>query len=223
MSNEPTFVAVEVGTGDTLRHIVGIAVAEFREGEIERLAGWHTRVDPDTEFSRALRLIDDITGQDVRRVRNFPALHSILCEWLSGKVVVTHGDHARRALEGACDRYGLARFDCRWLDSYVVAKAALHRRRNDQYRLESLGAWLGWEVPRGELDVRAQVIGQATLWCAAILGTRVTDLADSRVSPATAAKPLSHDEDPDLPRRPASDTQPKTQFAVAERESLSLR
>jgi hypothetical protein len=222
MQNEPTFVAIEVATGDTLRHIVGIAVTEFREGEIEGLDGWQTRLDPDTEFSRALRLIDAVTGQELRRFSNFPAVHPILREWLTDKVVVAHGDHARRALEGACDRYGLARFNCRWLDSHALARSCLQRRREDQYRLESLGAWLGREVPRGELDVRAQVVGLATLWCAALLGARVTDLPDSPLFAEAAAQPAPGDDELDRPQRSCPDSPPKTQLAGAGRECVSF-
>ncbi|HSN71974.1 MAG TPA: hypothetical protein VLT59_10705, partial [Steroidobacteraceae bacterium] len=59
-----------------------------------------------------------------------------------------------------------------------VARAALHRRCEDQYRLESLAAWLGVDLPHGDFARRATAVGQVALWCAAILQTSIGDLLD---------------------------------------------
>jgi len=173
MQQDSTFIAIDVATGETMRHIVGVGLAEFLEGEIDAIASWQSRVDPETDFTRTLRLIDDVTGQGLRTLRTFPQMYPILAEWLQGSVVVAHGDHARRALDAACDRYGLARLDCRWVDVQELAKLALVRRREEQYRLDSLAAWLGIEWPQHDLDRRAIVAGQAAMWCAAIIGDQV--------------------------------------------------
>lgn len=189
MQEDSTFVAIDVETGETLRHVLGVGVAEFRETELEALATWQSRIDPETEFSRTLRLIDDVTGQGLQASRTFPQIHPILEEWLAGRVVVAHGDHARRALDAACERYGLAPFDCRWVDSHALARTALVRRREEQYRLESLAAWLGLEWSHHELDRRATVTGRAAMWCAAILGSDMSGHSDDGTATATATGP----------------------------------
>jgi DNA polymerase-3 subunit epsilon len=176
MQSNGTFVAIDVETGETLRHVVGVGMTEFADDELESLEAWQCRIDPDTPSSRTLGLIDRVKNDWLLPRRTFADIHPVLREWLTGRVVIAHGDHARRALDAACDRYGLVRFDCTWLDVDLIARATLHRRRDEQYRLESLAAWLGLELSPGALDQRARAIGQVALWCAAILGKPVATL-----------------------------------------------
>jgi DNA polymerase III epsilon subunit-like protein len=180
MQSNGTFVAIDVETGETMRHIVGVGLTEFGEGDLETIETWQSRVDPDTDSTRTLGLIDRVKNDWLRPQRTFADIHPVLREWLTGRVVVAHGDHAQRALDAACDRYGLSRIDCAWLDVDRLARTTLDRRREDQYRLESLAAWLGLELPPGALEQRARAVGQVALWCAAILGKPVAALdADS--------------------------------------------
>ena len=176
MQSNGTFVAIDVETGETMRHVLGVGLTEFGDGDLESIEAWQCRIDPDTETSRSRGLIDRVRNDWLRPRRTFADIHPVLREWLSGRIVVAHGDHARRALDAACDRYGLARIDCVWLDVDRLARTTLDRRREDQYRLESLAAWLGLELPPRALQQRARTVGQVALWCAAILGTPVAAL-----------------------------------------------
>jgi hypothetical protein len=213
MTEIRSFVAIDVEIADSTRHVAGIALSEFVAGESDPVDAWESKVDPETEYTRALRLIDEVTGRCPRRPRTFRELHPLLRESLEGRVVVTHGDLPRRSLAAACERYGLAPIACRWIDAQALARLALRRRREEQYRLESLASWLGIELPAGALLPRAITAGTSAQWCAALLGENLADLVgDDRGSdrPAHAAEdlepqplPRSDRSGPDLELSPA--------------------
>jgi hypothetical protein len=154
------FTAIEVVTRETMRHVADAAIALFRDGDLNAIHTWQSAAADTRDVSPA----------------DFPTIHAALREKLEHRIVVAHGDNALRALNAACASYRLPRFDCVWLDGLALARLALRRRYESQYRLDALASWLGVDFAPDQTWSRADVIGRSALWCAAILGHAVTSL-----------------------------------------------
>ena len=115
------FVALDVETAnENVGSICQIGLAGYKDNELVR--EWVSLVNPEEKFSPFNISVHGLTATDVAEAPTLPELAETLRAWLERQVVVCHTMFDQRALARAFAKYGLAGFDCRWLDSSQVAR-----------------------------------------------------------------------------------------------------
>ncbi|MGA3165099.1 MAG: exonuclease domain-containing protein [Terriglobia bacterium] len=131
---------VETANAD-LSSICQAGIASFRDG---RLADtWISLVNPEDEFD-AINVA--IHGIDEHRVKDAPKWRDVLphvASRLQDRIVVCHTPFDRLALARACDRSGLTRCECTWLDSARVVRRAWPEFSKSGYGLSNVAAHFG--------------------------------------------------------------------------------
>ena len=160
MSND--FTAIDLETANpSAWSICQIGVAEFVGGALAKQ--WMTYVDPEERFNPDNVAIHGITAA---AVRGWPKLREVsveLREWLEGKVVISHSQFDRVALEQAFDRLEIKRLDCSWLDSTMVARRAWDGFSKRGFGLENLCRLLGYSYQRHDALGDAKAAGVVVL------------------------------------------------------------
>ena len=115
------FIALDVETANTdVGSICQIGLAAFKNGALNR--EWVSLINPEEKFSYFNTRVHGLSAADVAEAPTLPEVAETLQAWLNRQVVVCHTTFDQRALARAFNKYGLARLDCRWLDSCQVAR-----------------------------------------------------------------------------------------------------
>lgn len=141
--------------------ICQIGIAKFQNGELAE--EWATYLDPRERFNPDNVAIHGITEA---AVRGWPMLTDVtarLHEMLDGKIVVSHSQFDRRALEQAFDRHNIPRLRCSWLDSTMVARRAWDGFSKRGVGLENLCRILGYRYQRHDALGDAKAAGVVVL------------------------------------------------------------
>ena len=156
------FVAIDLETANPDPwSICQIGIAEFRNGS---LAGeWMSYIDPGVRFNRDNVAIHGITGAAVQGWPKLPEVAERLGEMLNGKIVVSHSQFDRVALEMAFDRLEIPRLNCSWLDSTLVARRAWEGLSKRGFGLENLCRLLGYRYQRHDALGDAKAAGVVVL------------------------------------------------------------
>ncbi len=156
------FISIDLETANPNPwSICQIGVAEFRNGALA--SNWMTYVDPVERFNRDNVAIHGITGAAVRGWPRLPEVAEQLAETLNGKIVVSHSQFDRVALEQAFDRQCIKRLSCRWLDSTMVARRAWEGLSKRGFGLENLCRLLGYRYQRHDALGDAKAAGVVVL------------------------------------------------------------
>jgi DNA polymerase-3 subunit epsilon len=156
------FVSIDLETANPNPwSICQIGVAVFGEGALTEQ--WMTYTDPQERFNPDNVAVHGITAA---AVRGWPRLQDVserLRETLEGRIVVSHSQFDRVALEQAFDRKGIRRLDCSWLDSTLVARRAWEGFAKRGFGLENLCRLLGYRYQRHDALGDAKAAGVVVL------------------------------------------------------------
>ena len=156
------FTAIDLETANPSPwSICQIGVAEFVEGGLAQ--EWMTYIDPGERFNPYNVAVHGITGAAVRGWPRLPEVAGRLHEMLDGRIVISHSPFDRVALEQAFDRHGIARLDCSWLDSAMVARRAWEGFSKRGFGLENLCRILGYRYQRHDALGDAKAAGVVVL------------------------------------------------------------
>ena len=189
------FAAIDLETANPdAWSICQVGIAHYENGELTR--EWMSYIDPEERFNRDNIAIHGITAP---AVQGWPTLRDVsekLHELLDGRIVVSHSQFDRVALEQAFDRHEIHRIACSWLDSTMVAQRAWAGFSKRGFGLENLCRILGYRYQRHDALGDAKAAGVVVL--AAIEQTGIgLDRWLEQVE-------LPIDEGPLLPMRPLS-------------------
>ena len=160
MTGEFTAIDLETANPDAFS-ICQIGIARYLDGE---LAGeWMSYIDPQANFNSDNIAVHGITAAAVRGWPSLPEVADRLHEMLDGRVVVSHSQFDRVALEQAFDRHEIPRLDCSWLDSTLVARRAWEGFSKRGFGLENLCRILGYRYQRHDALGDAKAAGVVVL------------------------------------------------------------
>ena len=160
MSND--FIAIDLETANPNPwSICQIGVAAFGNGALSQ--EWMTYIDPEERFNRDNVAVHGITEAAIRGWPKLPGVAERLAESLKGRIVVSHSQFDRVALEQAFDRRRIPRLDCRWLDSAQVARRAWDGFSKRGFGLENLCRLLGYRYQRHDALGDAKAAGVVVL------------------------------------------------------------
>lgn len=156
------FISIDLETANPNPwSICQVGVAEFANGALA--AEWMTYVDPEERFNRDNVAIHGITGAAVRGWPKLAEVADGLRELLEGRIVVSHSQFDRVALEQAFDRLAIERLTCSWLDSTLVARRAWEGFGRRGFGLENLCRHLGYRYQRHDALGDAKAAGVVVL------------------------------------------------------------
>ena len=156
------FVAIDLETANPDPwSICQIGIAAFSGGALTEQ--WMTYVDPRERFNSDNVAVHGITAAAVRGCPPLQEVSDRLREMLSGRIVVSHSQFDRVALERAFDRLEIARLDCSWMDSTMVARRAWEGFSKRGFGLENLCRLLGYRYQRHDALGDAKAAGVVVL------------------------------------------------------------
>ena len=156
------FTAIDLETANPgAWSICQIGVAEFLDGELAQ--EWMSYIDPEERFNPDNVAVHGITEAAVRGWPKLPEVAERLHEMLDGKIVVSHSQFDRVALEQAFDRLEINRLRCSWLDSTLVARRAWEGFSKRGFGLENLCRILGYRYRRHDALGDAKAAGVVVL------------------------------------------------------------
>ena len=156
------FISIDLETANPNPwSICQIGIAEFSKGALTN--EWMSYIDPEERFNRDNVAIHGITGAAVRGWPKLPEVTGRLAEMLNGKIVVSHSQFDRVALEYAFDRREISRLTCKWLDSTLVARRAWEGLSKRGFGLENLCRLLGYRYQRHDALGDATAAGVVVL------------------------------------------------------------
>lgn len=137
------FAAIDVETANAdLSSICQVGVAFFQDGV--HTSSWSSLVDPEDDFDGFNVSIHGIDENTVRGAPTWPSVATELRALLTGEIAACHTPFDRAATTLACEKYGLAHFDCRWLDTArVVRRAWPEKFATTGYGLGNVAKFLG--------------------------------------------------------------------------------
>ena len=162
MSVVADFAAIDLETANPdAWSICQIGVAQFDGGQLTR--EWMSYIDPAVRFNPDNVAIHGITAA---AVRGWPKLADVAEELrllLDGRIVVSHSQFDRVALEQAFERLDLRPLGCSWLDSTMVARRAWQGFSKRGFGLENLCRILGYRYQRHDALGDAKAAGVVVL------------------------------------------------------------
>ena len=156
------FVAIDLETANPNPwSICQIGIAEFSDGALT--GEWMSYIDPAERFNRDNVAVHGITEAAVRGWPKLLDMSEQLRESLNGRIVVSHSQFDRVALEQAFDRLEIPRLSCTWLDSTLVARRAWEGLSKRGFGLENLCRLLGYRYQRHDALGDAKAAGVVVL------------------------------------------------------------
>ena len=156
------FIAIDLETANpNAWSICQVGIAEFTAGALT--GQWMTYLDPGERFNPDNVAVHGITAAAVRGWPRLTQVEGQLRESVEGRIVVSHSQFDRVALEQAFDRQGMRRLDCSWLDSTLVARRAWEGFSRRGFGLENLCRHLGYRYQRHDALGDAKAAGVVVL------------------------------------------------------------
>lgn len=181
------FIALDVETANGHAHsICQIGLACVRtDGRIATLGFY---VDPQGAFEPFNTRLHGIDARTVEHAAAFPDVLERLRPLLDRTPLVQHSGFDKRAMNAACDRYGLPLLDTIWHDSVTIARRAWPQLKgNGGHGLGSLKAYLRLKFEHHDAVEDARAAAQVVLCAEAETGHRFDLLAGSPPRKRTSA------------------------------------
>ena len=160
MATEFTTIDLETANPDAFS-ICQIGIARYLDGELAE--EWMSYIDPQANFNPDNIAVHGITAAAVSGWPRLPEVAGRLHEMLDGRIVVSHSQFDRVALEQAFDRHEIPRLSCAWLDSTLVARRAWEGFSKRGFGLENLCRILGYRYQRHDALGDAKAAGVVVL------------------------------------------------------------
>jgi DNA polymerase-3 subunit epsilon len=117
---------------------------------------------PETEFSPFNSALHSIRAKDVEQKPTWPEVYPEFLSWASSGVLVSHTFFDLRAVERACQRYGMAMLHyAKWVDSCGAARKAWPQLAN--HKLPTLARHFGIVYRAHDAAEDARVAGEIYL------------------------------------------------------------
>ncbi len=138
------FIAIDVETANyNIHSICQIGVVEYYRGQIVPV--WKSLLNPQEYFSRFNSKIHGITLKDVEHAPVFSEIYPVLCDLLTGNIVISHTKFDKSAINSATALHDLPEIKCTWLDSALIAKRAWPQFSRGGFGLANLSRFLKFE------------------------------------------------------------------------------
>ena len=169
------FAAIDVETANAdLASVCQVGVALFRDGI--HVDSWSSLVDPQDEFNRFNVSIHGIDEQAVKGAPTWPGIAETLRKLLTGSVVACHTPSDRAATTLACEKYCVAQFDCRWLDTASVVRRTWPDKFGTKgYGLHNVASFLGIDFKHHDAREDARAAGEVLCRASAHAGFTLED------------------------------------------------
>lgn len=139
-----SFVAIDVETANSdPSSICQIGIADYRQGEL--IEEWTTLVDPNVDFNPVNTSVHGIRSDDVHHAPSLTEIHEKVSTILNGRIVVSHSQFDRNAMQKAFRKENLPQLTCRWLDSARVVRATWSQCARKGYGLQAVCQMIGYE------------------------------------------------------------------------------
>lgn len=169
-----TFVVVDVETANPdFASICQIGVVLFMDGQV--VDTWKTLVDPEDCFYVANVKVHGITPEIVEGAPTFQEIDAQVRRLFNGQIVVCHTAFDRVSLSKSVGNYGLADYDCIWLDSARVGRRAWTQFARRGYSLPNFAQYLGIEYQAHDAAEDARAAGEILLRAIDETGLSVED------------------------------------------------
>ena len=175
------FVAIDVETaGKTIASIcqIGLCCVGF-DGALHSFS---TMVNPEGPFEPFNTDLHGIGPDTVKDAPAFPVAFAALSPLLSAHPLVQHSRYDERAMDAACQRYGLPRLTSYWADSVKIARAAWPELKGPGggHGLGNLKRALGLEFHHHDAGEDAKAAAQVVLLAEEITGKQTAGLQANR-------------------------------------------
>ena len=130
---------------------------------------WESLVDPKEDFNYNNIAVHGIKPNDVKFAPTFPLLYEALAMKLNGNTVVHHTSFDRIALNKACDKHDLPRFEVEWVDSAKIVRKALPQFSKSGYGLKNVANHFGYTFKHHDALNDALACAFITLRCNEVL------------------------------------------------------
>ena len=169
------FAAIDVETANAdLSSICQVGVAIFQDGV--HTNSWSSLVDPEDEFDGFNVAIHGIDEQTVKGAPKWPSVAVELRALLGVSIAACHTPFDRAATTQACEKYGVAQFDCRWLDTArVVRRAWPEHFAARGYGLRNVANFLGIDFQHHDALEDARAAGEVLCRASEHAGLTVDD------------------------------------------------
>ena len=115
------YYALDVETANpSISSICQIGIAKFDDGKI--VEKYNELLNPEDYFDPFNVEIHGITESKVLKAKKFPEVYKNILTKITGNVVIHHMPFDKTAIGQACQKYGLPKLECQWLDSAKVAR-----------------------------------------------------------------------------------------------------
>lgn len=123
--------------------ICQIGIGQFVNGQLTDT--WETLVNPLSSFHWGNVRVHGITEEMVQHAPDFSEVYPVLCELLSGTIVVHHTAFDYQAFTRAYSRFHLRPINIRWLDSSRIVRHTWQQFSKSGYNLANVASHLGIE------------------------------------------------------------------------------
>ncbi len=156
------FIVIDVETANTdLSSICQIGIAKYSNGELTDQ--WCSLINPEDYFDSANISIHGITEDDVKQSPKLPDVVSILENFASSNICISHTHFDQVSIARAFSKYHLQPLQTVWLDSAKIARRAWQQFAKRGYGLENLCNYIGYEFKHHNALEDAKATGQVVL------------------------------------------------------------
>jgi DNA polymerase-3 subunit epsilon len=198
LEKEVNFVVIDVETANPdFSSICQVGVAAFLDGTLHDT--WESLVNPEDYFDELNVAIHGIDEKAVRSAPKWQAVYKLLAPWLQGQVVASHTPFDRAALSRACDKYGVAPYNCTWLDTARVVRRAWPVFAQKGYGLGNVAKHLNIQFQHHNAKEDARAAGEILLRAMTETGLTVEQWLDRASKPIDplSTLPISRLGNPD--------------------------
>jgi DNA polymerase III subunit epsilon len=156
------FVVIDVETANAdMASICAIGIAKYSEGNL--VDEWYSLINPEDYFCSINVGIHGIQERDVKNAPKFPEVESILREYLSNTICVSHTHFDRVSIHKTIGKYKLQNLETNWLDSARVARRTWESCAYGGYGLSNLCKIIGYQFKHHNALEDAKAAGQIIL------------------------------------------------------------
>lgn len=169
------FVAIDVETANAdLSSICQVGVAIFQNGSC--VDSWSSLVDPEDDFDGFNVSIHGIDEQKVKGAPTWSRIADTLRGTLADSIVACHTPFDRASTSLACEKHGLAQFNCQWLDTARVVRRAWPEQFGTKgYGLHNVAKFLGIDFKHHDALEDARAAGEVLCRASAHAGLTLED------------------------------------------------
>lgn len=168
------FVTIDVETANNERSsICQIGIACYKNSKL--VDEWVTLLDPQGDFLYFNTKIHGIRQSDVINAPRFSAIIQKLHSYLDNRIVISHTNFDKNAINDACAENNLLPPKCQWLDSTKIVRKTWKQFSKSGYGLGSMCSLLNYEFGHHDALEDAKACGFIVLKAIEKSGISITE------------------------------------------------